>query len=482
MDIKLKSKITKPVKILGACVIGIILCLGIYYFVDYILNGSFVDWFEEHYMITQEQYIPEIGSNGIVRQPVYSEIKKLLLLVFISVVILGIGITFAVSHFHAKSQTRKAITKIILGACVIGIILCLGIYYFVDYILNGSFVDWFEEHYMITQEQYIPEIGSNGIVRQPVYSEIKKLLLLVFISVVILGIGITFAVSHFHAKSQTRKAITKISEKMHDFMQSEKEAVEVFPKEYAEISTQMVEIKFTMQRHEQILKEEAARKNDLIAYLAHDLKTPLTSVIGYLSLLDEAVDMPTPQRAKYVSITLDKAKRLEKLINEFFEITRYNLQGIVLEKETIDLYYMLVQMTDEFYPLLQAHQNTTELDVDEEMTIYGDAENLARVFNNILKNAVAYSYPGTVIKISAKQTDTEVQICFQNKGKTIPAHKLESIFEKFFRLDESRSSNTGGAGLGLAIAKEIVTLHGGTISADSHDEITTFSITLPVSS
>lgn len=294
-----------------------------------------------------------------------------------------------------KSKITKPVK--ILGACVIGIILCLGIYYFVDYILNGSFVDWFEEHYMITQEQYIPEISSNGIVRQPVYSEIKKLLLLVFISVVILGIGITFTVSHFHAKSQTRKAITKISEKMHDFMQSEKEAVEVFPKEYAEISTQMVEIKFTMQRHEQILKEEAARKNDLIAYLAHDLKTPLTSVIGYLSLLDEAVDMPTPQRAKYVSITLDKAKRLEKLINEFFEITRYNLQGIVLEKETIDLYYMLVQMTDEFYPLLQAHQNTTELDVDEEMTIYGDAENLARVFNNILKNAVAYSYPGTVI-------------------------------------------------------------------------------------
>ena len=166
--------------------------------------------------------------------------------------------------------------------------------------------------------------------------------------------------------------------------------------------------------------------------------------IGYDSY---ATDKP-PVLAEYIPSYSDKAKRLEKLINEFFEITRYNLQGIVLEKETIDLYYMLVQMTDEFYPLLQAHQNTTELDVDEEMTIYGDAENLARVFNNILKNAVAYSYPGTAIKISAKQTDTEVQICFQNKGKTIPAHKLESIFEKFFRLDESRSSNTGGAGLG----------------------------------
>lgn len=224
------------------------------------------------------------------------------------------------------------------------------------------------------------------------------------------------------------------------------------------------------------------RKDELVMYLAHDIRTPLTSVIGYLNLLEEDPNMPPEQRAARVHIALEKAYRLETMVNEFFEITKYKSQKITLSKETIDLYYMLVQMTDEFYPLLQAHQNTTELDVDEEMTIYGDAENLARVFNNILKNAVAYSYPGTVIKISAKQTDTEVQICFQNKGKTIPAHKLESIFEKFFRLDESRSSNTGGAGLGLAIAKEIVTLHGGTISADSHDEITTFSITLPVSS
>ena len=222
------------------------------------------------------------------------------------------------------------------------------------------------------------------------------------------------------------------------------------------------------------------RKDELVMYLAHDIRTPLTSVIGYLNLLEEDPNMPPEQRAARVHIALEKAYRLETMVNEFFEITKYKSQKITLSKETIDLYYMLVQMTDEFYPLLQAHQNTTELDVDEEMTIYGDAENLARVFNNILKNAVAYSYPGTVIKISAKQTDTEVQICFQNKGKTIPAHKLESIFEKFFRLDESRSSNTGGAGLGLAIAKEIVTLHGGTISADSHDEITTFSITLPV--
>ena len=113
------------------------------------------------------------------------------------------------------------------------------------------------------------------------------------------------------------------------------------------------------------------------------------------------------QKAKYVHITLDKALRLEKLINEFFEITRYNLQQIILEKETIDLYYMLVQMTDEFYPLLAANGNRIELHADEPLSLYGDSEKLARVFNNILKNAIAYSYPGTYIQVTAEKKRTK---------------------------------------------------------------------------
>ena len=229
------------------------------------------------------------------------------------------------------------------------------------------------------------------------------------------------------------------------------------------------------------LKEETSRKNDLITYLAHDLKTPLTSVIGYLSLLDEAPDMPDLQRKKYTSVAFDKAKRLETLINEFFEITRYNLQQIVLNKEQIDLNYMLVQITDEFYPLLTAHGNVTKLHMDKGLTLYGDPDKLARVFHNILKNAIAYSYPDTVIDIFAEKKDSCLLLRFCNKGKTIPPQKLNSVFEKFFRLDESRTANTGGAGLGLAIAKEIVTLHGGTISAESENEQTVFQIEFPLS-
>lgn len=241
------------------------------------------------------------------------------------------------------------------------------------------------------------------------------------------------------------------------------------------------QLKISVQDNEHAAQEAEQRKNDLIAYLAHDLKTPLTSVIGYLSLLDEAPDMPMEQKAKYVHIVLDKAKRLEKLINEFFEITRYNQQEIVLEKENIDLYYMLVQVTDEFYPVLSEHGNTIKLDANEDLTVYGDSVKLARVFNNILKNAISYSYPGTEITVSARAADTSVQIAFCNHGKTIPSTKLDSIFEKFFRLDETRATNTGGAGLELAIAKEIITLHGGSITAESENEVTTFSVSLPIS-
>ncbi|MEZ3434214.1 MAG: HAMP domain-containing histidine kinase [Lachnospiraceae bacterium] len=379
-----------------------------------------------------------------------------------------------------KLKIKISKTTTLIGTCILGIAACFGLYYLVDKVWNGFFVDWFTAKYMNTHEVYSADVGKDILVTEPLWSELKVFILTVLIIIVLICIAITFAVANLHAKAEVRKSITATSVMLHDFMIEEKGNIDIYPKEYAEISAQMSEIKSTMQRHEQMLKEEASRKNDLIAYLAHDLKTPLTSVIGYLALLDEAQDMPIEQKTKYVNIALSKALRLEKLINEFFDITRYNLQQIDLEKESINLCHMLVQMTDEFYPLLNAHGNQTEVCVDEDVTVYGDSMKLARVFNNILKNAIYYSYPDTIIKIWAESTDTDVWIYFCNKGKTIPAGKLNSIFEKFFRMDEARSTNTGGAGLGLAIAKEIITLHGGKITAESENESTTFRISLPV--
>ncbi|KXO04428.1 histidine kinase [Bacillus thuringiensis] len=238
-------------------------------------------------------------------------------------------------------------------------------------------------------------------------------------------------------------------------------------------------LKRTLEKREHDAKLAEQRKNEVVMYLAHDIKTPLTSVIGYLILLDEAPDMPREQKAKYVHITLDKAYRLEQLIDEFFEITRYNLQTITLTKKHIDLYYMLVQMTDEFYPQLAAKGKQVVLHASEDLTVFGDADKLARVFNNILKNATAYSKDDSVIDITANLSEDVVSIVFENDGN-IPKDKLSTIFDQFYRLDDARSSDTGGAGLGLAIAKEIIVQHGGQIYAESNDNSTIFTVELPV--
>lgn len=298
-------------------------------------------------------------------------------------------------------------------------------------------------------------------------------------SLIILGaVAVCFLLLFWFFLSGFIRYFDEIDAGLDKLIQGDNQEITLSP-EMAPMEKKLNVLRQTLEKRELEARLAEERKNNLVMYLAHDIRTPLTSVIGYLSLLEEAPDMPMEQKAKYVHITLEKANRLEQLINEFFEITRYNLQQMELEEETIDLYYMLVQMTDEFYPLLKAHGNTAELKVDEDIVVFGDSIKLARVFNNILKNAIAYSYPDSIIEIWTENTTREIHIYFRNKGKTIPAKKLNSIFEKFYRLDESRGTNTGGAGLGLAIAKEIVTLHGGKISAVSQREFTTFCVSLP---
>lgn len=251
------------------------------------------------------------------------------------------------------------------------------------------------------------------------------------------------------------------------------------PEELREIEDKMNQIKKTARQHERDAKEAERRKNDLVVNLAHDIRTPLSSIIGYLSLLSEAPDMPTEQRIKYTGITLEKVFRLEQLVEEFFEITRFNLSSIVLNNGKINLPFMLRQIADEFYPMLSPQNKQAVVHASDDLILWGDADKLSRVFNNIMKNAIAYSYNDSAINITAFKQAENIVIQFTNKGDPIPKQKLETIFERFFRLNIARSSETGGAGLGLAIAKEIVNAHGGTITAQSDESKTTFAVILP---
>lgn len=238
------------------------------------------------------------------------------------------------------------------------------------------------------------------------------------------------------------------------------------------------EVRRTLIRQEQEARKAEQEKNDLVVYLAHDIRTPLTSVLGYLGLLDEHTDLPEKQRCKYIHIAMEKAERLDMLVNEFFELTRYEFQEVPLNRESIDLRYMLEQLGDELYPQLTAAGKRFENLIPHGLCVSADGDKLVRVFVNLLKNAISYGDEGCRIRVSAEQPPGRVVLRFENDG-SIPPNRLEAVFDKFCRLESARSGDTGGAGLGLAIARDIVRLHGGEIRAESAGGKTVFTVELP---
>ena len=203
-------------------------------------------------------------------------------------------------------------------------------------------------------------------------------------------------------------------------------------------------------------------------------------MIGYLSILNEMDDMPKKQQEKYIKIALDKSYRLEELINELFDVARFNSEKIILEKEKLNLNLMLAQIIDDFYPTLSELNKKIELNNEQQIMLVADPDKLGRVFNNLIKNAINYSAENSNIRINVRKNEYNIIVDIINEGRQIPKEKLDQIFEKFYRLDSSRISKTGGSGLGLAIAKDIVQLHGGQIKAISSEKETLFRVELPL--
>ncbi len=297
-------------------------------------------------------------------------------------------------------------------------------------------------------------------------------------AVLVIGFLCLFSLFFYVSLSKMVGYLRQVESGIDNIVSESEESIHMIT-ELRPIETRLTEIKSTLKKQELEAQEAEKKKNDLVLFLAHDLKTPLTSVVAYLSMLEGYPDMPKEERERYTHIALEKSIRLGELINEFFEITRFNLQDIVLEPVELNLTMMLEQVADEFYGVLQEKNLTCRVDAEEDLMIYGDADKLARVFDNILRNAVSYCDWDSEIRIHAGKVEEGIVITFSNYGEPIPPEKLNTIFEKFYRLDEARHSRTGGAGLGLAIAKQIVELHGGTIRAESDNRETRFVVVLP---
>ena len=227
-------------------------------------------------------------------------------------------------------------------------------------------------------------------------------------------------------------------------------------------------------------REAERTKNDLITNVAHDLRTPLTSIIGYLELLSSNRPLDEEMRKKYLSIAYQKSCHLQVLIEDLFGFTSLGYGKITAKMTELDIVNLLAQLLDEFYPIFE--QNHLEYSYNTNVSskiIVGDGTLLARLFDNLLNNAVKYGNDGKMINVILNAEETAVTIQVINFGSIIPANELNTIFEKFYRMEQSRSTQTGGTGLGLAIAKNIVDVHNGSITAESSLNGTIFKVVLP---
>lgn len=227
------------------------------------------------------------------------------------------------------------------------------------------------------------------------------------------------------------------------------------------------------------VRQEQQRKNDMIVYLAHDLKTPITSIRGYLELLQEQPELPQEMREKFIGVAKNKADRLDDLINEFFDVSRFNLAEITVNLKKINLHRLMEQEIFEFQPMLDSKNLDCELRMKEELEVRMDPDKMQRVADNLLRNAVNYSYPDTTILITGGGNGQMYFFQIENEGDTIPEESLQRLFEQFFRVDGARDSRTGGSGVGLAIAKRIVEAHGGSIRVQSADNRIRFLVEWP---
>lgn len=228
-------------------------------------------------------------------------------------------------------------------------------------------------------------------------------------------------------------------------------------------------------------REVERSKNQLITNVAHDLRTPLTSIIGYMELLVNGNNIPEETRDKYLKVAYNKSLRLQKLIEDLFGFTKLNYGKIAMNIAKVDIVKLMAQLLEEFYPNFMENSLEYSLESTEnQVMIEADGDLLARLFDNLINNAIKYGKDGKKVSVVIRKVDDIVHVAVINYGKVIPKEDIDKVFNKFYRVEQSRSVNTGGTGLGLAIAKNIAMMHGGDIVVQSDLYGTIFDVTLSV--
>ncbi len=299
---------------------------------------------------------------------------------------------------------------------------------------------------------------------------------------VVFGIGI-FTVTFLLLQEKSMRYIARISDAMQSISEGDLnitvdiEGDDEFSVMAASLNKMVGDLRELMDKE----REAERTKNELITNIAHDLRTPLTSITGYLELLSGETKLDPEVQKKYIGIAYVKTKRLEKLIEDLFGFTKLNYGKMSMHVARVDVVKLLSQLLEEFYPSFVDKNLSYELQSNVPIqVITADGNLLARLFDNLINNAIKYGADGKRILVKVHGNEEQVTISVINYGYVIPSEELPLIFNKFYRVEQSRSTNTGGTGLGLAIAKNIVDMHGGMIDVASDLSGTIFTVKLQV--
>lgn len=338
------------------------------------------------------------------------------------------------------------------------------------------------EIFLVTNVSLIATYMDNAGIDNFFISILVTFDVVVILMYVLFGI-LVFTVTFMILQEKSLRNITKISDAMQNISEGdlnvtvEVEGDDEFSSMAANLNKMVEELKELMDKE----RESERTKNELITNVAHDLRTPLTSIIGYLELLSGDVKLDPELQKKYINIAYVKTKRLEKLIEDLFGFTKMNYGKLTMHVAQVDVVKLLSQLLEEFYPSFVDKNLSYELQSNvPAKVITADGNLLARLFDNLINNAIKYGADGKRIMVKLHADDEIVTVSVINYGYVIPADELPLIFNKFYRVEQSRSTNTGGTGLGLAISKNIVDMHGGTITVTSDLSGTVFTVKLKV--
>jgi len=229
-------------------------------------------------------------------------------------------------------------------------------------------------------------------------------------------------------------------------------------------------------RMAQSLSEQERERRDFIANAAHELRTPLTNLQGYLEGLRDGVIAPTPEQFGSLH---EEAQRLVRLSRSLDALAENQHPDRVVASTDVELAQAVRSAYEVARPVFEANDIAVDIAVPESLVVRAEPDGLAQVLANLLQNASRYTPPGGNASIRATSSRSTVTLSITNSGDGIPAGDLPHVFERFYRVEKSRDAARGGAGIGLAIVKQLVEASGGKVGADSTDHSTRFWVSLP---